>query len=612
MNNKLNNVPLFADLSGFDYPLLQISPSSLPFDDIPELNSTHLINSDKIYHLHTSSASAHINDTIDEENTQNLSNIYCKTLSSAIQHIKKYSQGINTQWTICLQNNNNETSFIFNQQISNLNLKFVGSNTDKTKLFGIPIFNNCIIQFQDVQFGTSGQYDISTGLDTVVFNKSTVKLNNTIFNSPSNNKSSVTLKIDKNSYCQCINENTFYAPKTFTNIDGTSNVSAETSIGSAIGVDCNSTFIGLSGSTLNLYNTVTNTRRGIWSMRGAQVIIYSDAINIKGTSSECQFDVGLFAMYAGQIYIKEQTELSGITAITKFDPLPGNLRSDGAYIRLLYEYAKENEISAFNNLYVGPNRQIKTLNKAFDIIKNSTIKKHWDIYLDAGTDAKANIYELSGNKNDSYNGIDVTISGNASGQPGRTIIQGIFRYYNSSVKFYNLTIGKPNGDLNTGSTYANIHALENTSIWLNNCICNWGTDAYNYYFLRLRMHSIGFINNCTFNTPPSTIILRSSGAKRFYNIKATLMSCVTIQSSTFNGEKTGNTDTLSATVALFAMNNSVINLGDSMYESGDTIKISGYDYGCKATYGGVIDLNAAVITNCTSSYIVGNEGYIAE
>jgi hypothetical protein len=60
------------------------------------------------------------------------------------------------------------------------------------------------------------------------------------------------------------------------------------------------------------------------------------------------------------------------------------------------------------------------------------------------------------------------------------------------------------------------------------------------------------------------------------------------------------------------MNNSVINLGDSMYESGDTIKISGYDYGCKATYGGVIDLNAAVITNCTSSYIVGNEGYIAE
>jgi hypothetical protein len=70
--------------------------------------------------------------------------------------------------------------------------------------------------------------------------------------------------------------------------------------------------------------------------------------------------------------------------------------------------------------------------------------------------------------------------------------------------------------------------MENTSIWLNNCICNWGTDAYNYYFLRLRMHSIGFINTCTFNTPPSTIISRIGGAKRFYNIKATLMSCVTI------------------------------------------------------------------------------------
>lgn len=136
MNNKLDNVPLFADLSG--YPLLQISPSSLPFDDIPtigsqnlinsnkiyhlhiiddipELNSTHLISSNTVYHLHTSYASAHISATIDEENIQNLSNIYCKTLSSAIQHIKKYSQGINTQWTICLQqNNNNETSFIFN------------------------------------------------------------------------------------------------------------------------------------------------------------------------------------------------------------------------------------------------------------------------------------------------------------------------------------------------------------------------------------------------------------------------------------------------------------------------------------------------------------------
>lgn len=356
-------------------------------------------------------------------------------------------------------------------------------------------------------------------------------------------------------------------------------------------------------------------------MRGAQVIIYSDAINIKGTSSECEFDVGLFAMYAGQIYIKEQTELSGITATTKFDPLPGNLTSDGAYIRLLREYAKENEISAFNTLYVGPNRQIKTLDKAFDIIKNSIIKKHWDIYLDAGTGTglSANIYEFSGNKNDSYNGIDVTISGNVSGQPGRTIIQGIFRYYNSSVKFYNLTIGKPNGDLNTGSTYANIHALENTSIWLNNCICNWGTDAYNYYFLRLRMHSIGFINNCTFNTPPSTIISRSGGAERFYNIKATLMSCVTIQSSTFNGKTTGNTGTfgtLSATVALFAMHNSVINLGDSIYESGDTIKIAGYDYGCKATYGGVIDLNAAVITGCIISSDPGLstnlDGFIAK
>ena len=546
-----------------------------------------------------------INDS--KQNFLNYSNIYCKTLSAAIQHIKKYSQGINTQWIINLYNDGGtEYLFKFNQQVSNLNLKFVGININKPKLFGTPIFNNCIIQFQNVQFGTSGQYGISTDLDTVVFNKSTVKLNNTIFNSPSNNKSSVTLKIDKNSYCQCINENTFYAPKTFTNIDGTSNVSAETSIGSAIGVDCNSTFIGLSGSTLNLYNTVTNTRRGIWSMRGAQVIIYSDAINIKGTSSECQFDVGLFAMYAGQIYIKEQTELSGITATTKFDPLPGNLTSDGAYIRLSHEYTTNKKVSAFNTLYVGPDRQIKTLNKAFDIIKDSALKKHWTIYLDPGTETKANIYTLSGTNDNTpyktYDDIDVTISGNKN-HPERTIIQGIFRYYNSSVKFYNLTIGRPNGS----SKYANIHAIENTSIWLNNCICNWSdcTDEDYYFSVRLRMHSIGFITDCTFYTPPSSTL--ANGAECFYNINATLMSCIKIQSSKFYGEKTESMNTLSSTIALLASLNSCIYLEYNKYKNSldEKIIISGYNYGYVANNEGLVYPYDTVITGCISSGLIG-------
>ena len=56
--NKITDIKLRQN--NIEQTLIVLSPQSLPIDDYPTESSNNLINSNKIYQLHTSTAFAHV------------------------------------------------------------------------------------------------------------------------------------------------------------------------------------------------------------------------------------------------------------------------------------------------------------------------------------------------------------------------------------------------------------------------------------------------------------------------------------------------------------------------------------------------------------------------
>ena len=133
--NKLNNVPLFADLSGSDYPLLQISPSSLPFDDYPTESSNNLINSNTLFMI-ISGLSANI-----YKNSENIN-----TISAAINNSNNILQDIKKDINTISAAINNSNNNIDNNILQNMKKDIYSiSAAINNKIENIVVDNNKLL-----------------------------------------------------------------------------------------------------------------------------------------------------------------------------------------------------------------------------------------------------------------------------------------------------------------------------------------------------------------------------------------------------------------------------------------------------------------------------------